>query len=254
MKNKTQKCTSRYLLIHIARQKRDKLSHPSNYCFHVLFCRFTAHALKRIARTHSRLDARVCHYTHSSVWIMRDGRLIIILIVTYNIRCIGAISFTCVHDTRRYIFLDQLFSRATMRDHSGRQCLAFSCIFIFPQGKSNTSFMSLEISAWWSFTAKNFVSSLTYLNLLDWNMDLLSFARQQRRSIIHQWTMFGTDCSGPQLAASVSLFIQFSLVLHLFLFFPSSSECMYTFSCQTYFLRYYPVIYSTHIPKFEKIN
>jgi len=130
IKNKTQKCTSRYLLIHIARQKRDKLSHPSNYCFHVLFCRFTAHALKRIARTHSRLDARVCHYTHSSVWIMRDGRLIIILIVTYNIRCIGAISFSCVHDTRRYIFLDQLFSRATMRDHSGRNTSLFR-VFLF---------------------------------------------------------------------------------------------------------------------------
>jgi len=61
---------------------------------------------------------------------MRDGRLIIILIVTYNIRCIGAISFTCVHDTRRYIFLDQLFSRATMRDHSGRQSSLFR-VFLF---------------------------------------------------------------------------------------------------------------------------
>lgn len=102
------------------------------------FCRFTAHALKRIARMHSRLDARVCHYTHSSVWIMRDGRLIIILIVTYNIRCIGAISFTCVHGTyiRRYIFLDQLFSRATMRDHSERGSASRLFIyFYFPLGK-----------------------------------------------------------------------------------------------------------------------
>lgn len=67
---------------------------------------------------------------------MRDGRLIIILIVTYNVRCIGAISFTCVHGIRRYIFLDQLFSRATMRDHSGRGSASrFFVHFYFPSGK-----------------------------------------------------------------------------------------------------------------------
>lgn len=169
---------------------------------------------------------------------MRDGRLIIILIVTYNIRCIGAISFTCVHDIRRYIFLDQLFSRATMRDHSGRGSVSFFFFHILLFSSWENRIHHLCLSKYWRDSIHNekFCLVVIMLKFFLTEHGSVSFARQQRRSIIHQWTMFGTDCNGPQLAASVSLFIQFSLVLHFFLFLPASSEYMYTFFCWTYLL------------------
>lgn len=175
---------------------------------------------------------------------MRDGRLIIILIVTYNIRCIGAISFTCVHGIRRYIFSDQLFSRATMRDHSGRGSAShFFIYFYFPSGKIEyITYVSRNIGVT-VIRNEEFCHVVNMLKFFRIEHGSISFARQQKRSIIHQWTMFGTDCNGPQLAASVSLFIQFSLVLHLFLFRPSSSKCIYMFFRRTYFSCYCSMMY-----------
>lgn len=118
---------------------------------------------------HSRLDARVCHYTHSSIWIMRDGRLIIILIVTYNIRCIGAISFTCVCTvyTQIYFLRINYFHAPLYAIIPGGSCLAFFRVFLFYLRENRIHHLCLsKSSAWRSFATKNFVSSLTYLNLL----------------------------------------------------------------------------------------
>lgn len=71
---------------------------------------YRAYVKMNSTNARSQLDARVYHYTHSGVWIMRDGRLIIILIVTYNIRCVGAISFTlCTRYTQIYFLGSIIF-------------------------------------------------------------------------------------------------------------------------------------------------
>lgn len=118
---------------------------------------------------------------------MRDGRLIIILIVTYNIRCIGAISFTCVHGIRRYIFLDQLFSRATMRGHSrrGSASFFFSIYFYFPSGKIEyITYVSRNVGVM-VIHNEEFCLVVNMLKFFRIEHGSISFARQQRRSIIH---------------------------------------------------------------------
>jgi len=158
--------------------------------------------------------------------------------------------------TQIYFLGSIIFTRHYARSYRQVVGLAFFHVFLFSlREKSNTSLMYLEISAWWSSTTKNF----NILNLFRLKHGSLSSTRQQRWSIIHQWTMFGTDCSRPQLATSVSLFIQFSLVMHLFLFSLILFK-MYTFSRWTYFPRYYPIMYChkfqnlfEKIPRYNKI-
>lgn len=102
--------------------------------------------------------------------------------------------------TQIYFLGSIIFTRHYARSYRQVVASLFSFIFIFPQGKIEY-ITYLEISARWSSTTKNFIVNI--LNLFGLKHGSVSSARQQRRSIIHQWTMFGTDCSGPQLAASV---------------------------------------------------
>lgn len=142
------------------------------------------------------------------------------------------IFYLCVQYTQIYFLGSIIFTRHHARSFWERR-LVFFIYFYFSLGKIEyIIYVSRNIGVTVIHNEK-FCLVVNMLKFFRTEHGFVSFARQQRRSIIRQWTMFGTDYNGPQLAASVSLFIQCSLVLHLFLFLPSSSKYMYTF--WTYF-------------------
>lgn len=131
---------------------------------------------------------------------MRDGRLIIILIVTYNIRCIGAISFTLrARYTQIYFLGSIIFHVHAVCMRLSRNSFACFCTRVRKIGRAYYLPRNFDVytdfpSQYFAYRLIRCLTMLIYYFETEQEFASRASCRQQGRSIIDRRFTFGADC------------------------------------------------------------